>query len=204
MPNPITIMLYDFDELSEHAKERARDWYRQQPGSFRDTEVLEHAKTCAEILGIEIEQIYWHGFSYQGQGACFIGRYAYAPECTRAIKNHVPKDRELHALAQQLVRMQRPFGYRLTARTEAIDHQPAHEYSVRVELTTTGHPALEDLVCFKYTQGVVCDAMRNFMRWIYRRLEAEYDRQMSDACVDHAIRDHGYTFAEDGHWMSRP
>ena len=38
----------------------------------------------------------------------------------------------------------------------------------------------------------------DFAGWIYRRLEQEYEYQMSDECVDEGIRVNEYEFDEGG------
>jgi hypothetical protein len=89
----ITVKAYEFDELSDSAKETARQWFRE--GSYGDDFwsecTLEEAEEQAAHLGIEISRInwtnrhgfngsdpciYWSGFSSQGDGACFEGSWS--------------------------------------------------------------------------------------------------------------------------------
>jgi hypothetical protein len=42
------------------------------------------------------------------------------------------------------------------------------------------------------------ETARDAMRWIYRRLEREYEYQNSVECVDEVIRANEYEFTEDG------
>jgi len=44
----------------------------------------------------------------------------------------------------------------------------------------------------------VRESLRDFMRWIYRALEKEYEYQMSDEAVDENIRCNEYEFDWDG------
>ena len=48
----VEIGIYTFDELSEDAKERARDWYRE---SDEFNPEFEQFETAAKILGIEFD-----------------------------------------------------------------------------------------------------------------------------------------------------
>ena len=47
-----------------------------------------------------------------------------------------------------------------------------------------------------------CDSLietaRDYMRWIYKQLEKEYDYQNSDECVDENILANEYTFEING------
>ena len=73
-----TITLYKFDELpTEAAKEMARSWMRQCAGEdgFYAECTLDDAKEALKALGYSVENIYYSGFSSQGDGACFTGNH---------------------------------------------------------------------------------------------------------------------------------
>lgn len=59
----IETKVYNFTELNDEAKEVARNWYRENTLDYdwRDS-VYEDARQCAEILGIDIDRIYFSGF----------------------------------------------------------------------------------------------------------------------------------------------
>jgi hypothetical protein len=79
--------IYKFAELSDRAKERARDWYRGCIESSDYDSVIEDAARIADILGINLRTravklmgggtrfdpcIWWSGFSSQGDGTLTI------------------------------------------------------------------------------------------------------------------------------------
>lgn len=83
-----TIKVYQFDELSDRAKEKAREWYRSASAddSYWSENVIEDAATVCERMGFDVRQrsvklmgggtrmepaIYFSGFWSQGDGACF-------------------------------------------------------------------------------------------------------------------------------------
>ena len=87
MPEVIQTIVYTLDELDSHAKERARDWYRQASNDddWHDA-VFEDFERVCEILGVELATrsvclygggprqkpcIWFSGFSSQGDGACY-------------------------------------------------------------------------------------------------------------------------------------
>ena len=97
MPTPITIQAYEFDELSESAKERARQWYGESDDdSYWSECVIDEMVEQGELMGIEFApsgrkwrnaktgtegvdnspRIYWSGFCSQGDGACFEGTWS--------------------------------------------------------------------------------------------------------------------------------
>jgi len=89
----IETKVYKFDELSETAKQAARDEFRKNGFGFDWWDsTYEDAEQVAEVLGIDIKQraipthggrtidepaIYFSGFCSQGDGACFEGSYRY-------------------------------------------------------------------------------------------------------------------------------
>lgn len=209
MPEIREYTVYRFDELSDAAKEKARDWFRSCYGEVEDfSAVIDDANTIAAILGIEIETrpvklmgggtrydpCIWYSLSYsQGDGACFEGRYSYAKGSVRKLKEHAPQDTELYRIAEGLRDIQRRHFYRLEAR---VSHRGnyTHPRSTEIEVTSaeTG-----DYVAAEIAE-TVAELLRDFMGWIYVQLREEYEYQTADEQVDEAIRANEYTFTEDG------
>jgi hypothetical protein len=48
------------------------------------------------------------------------------------------------------------------------------------------------------THDTLVETARDFMKWIYRQLEAAWDDNNSDAVVDDNIRANEYLFTEEG------
>jgi len=77
-----TINLYQFVELSDEAKQKAREWFREvSSGNFNDFD-FEYFKddfiNMMSIFGFEVDGVFYSGFSSQGDGASFAGKYSYA------------------------------------------------------------------------------------------------------------------------------
>lgn len=213
MPTQVTITktLYKFDELSDDAKEKAREWYRR--GCLHDEWwefVYEDASTIAKLLGIDLDQkpvklmngstrydpaIYFSGFCSQGDGACFECSYSYAKGSVKAVKSHAPQDKELHRIAEVLQAVQRRHFYKITATSKHRGHYN-HSGCMSIEVGCehcdpgyAGHCEEEELIV---------RALRDFADWIYKQLETEHDYQMSDECVDENIKANEYDFDADG------
>jgi hypothetical protein len=199
MPITLTQTAYTYDELSDAAKETARDWYRQGALDYEWWNfVYDDADQIAKILGIEIDRrgkhtpaIYFSGFWGQGDGACFEGSYSYAKGAHKRIREYAPLDDELHRIADNLLAIQRKHFYQLSAR---ITHTGRyyHEHSTSIHVFHGSDWIDAD------TAEDLADILRDFMRWIYCRLEAEYDFLMSDEQVEESIRANEYLFDEDG------
>lgn len=191
------VILFKFEELSDDAKEKAREWYRQGALDYDWWEdVYSDASEVFRILGIDSRKgnkspaIWFSGFSSQGDGACFEGTYSYAKGSVRAIKRYAPNDDELHRIASGLMMIQRRYGYSITA---SLNHTGRyhHEHSVEVDLDARS-------IVDPLDGSEIISWLRDLMRWIYRRLEEEHDWLLSDEQVDESIIANGYEFTEDG------
>lgn len=216
---PVTVtkkfILYQFQELTEAAKERARAWWREGDLDYEWWDgVYEQAEHAAEMLGIALSRkskdtpsIYFSGFSSQGDGACWEGSYRYKAGALKAVMKEFPAEwtdqsgeyhysegnAELHRIAKGLQDLQRRHFYKL----EADVYHRGHYYNSGCMRVDAGHAdshfrdignAEEDLSAL----------LRDFADWIYRRLEEEYEYLQSDEVVDEAILANEYTFDEYG------
>lgn len=209
MPEVKEYTVYKFEELSDRAKERARDWWRGCENSDFDTDFLyEDFQRMADILGITFDSkpvklmgggtrydptIYWSGFSSQGDGACFEGSYRYAKGAVKAItKETGGTDKELIRIAQALQDAQAKAFYSLRATMKQRGHY-MHSGCMTVDVEDT-RDSWRDVA----QEDDIVQAMRDFADWIYQQLEKEYWWRMADAQVDEAIEANEYTFDEDG------
>lgn len=205
-----TRTLYKFEELSDTAKEKARDWYREgnTTDEFWSESVKEDAACMADILGIDLNQtrktlmggghryaptIYWSGFCSQGDGACFEGKYAYKKGAVKAIKSESPTDVKLHQIAQDLQDAQRKAFYKLEASTKHSGHY-YHSGCMAVEIYHVDDQYRD----VGDAEETIKQALRDFADWIYRQLETEYEYQNSDETVDENITLNEYEFTEQG------
>ena len=198
---------YKFDELNEEGKEKAREWWRDcenQDSSFSEF-VCEDAATIAALFGLDINtrrvtlmggghrhdpNIYYSGFSPQGDGACFEGRYEYKKGALKAVKEHAPQDTELHSIVLALQQAQAKNFYQVVCRTA---HRGHYYHSGCMHVTCE---RADD--CNVVGEDDFIQALREFADWIYSRLEAEYDWVTADEQVDESIRTNGYEFTKGG------
>lgn len=212
MPHTLIKTVYTFDELSEPAKETARAWWRGCYGQEEDWDcTIEDAEQCAALLGIRFRQqaiplcgggtrnkpvVYFSGFSSQGDGACFEGRYTYAKGACKAIREHAPQDKELHRIADALQSIQREAFYGLSATCRHSGHYN-HSGCMMVDVERTS-PQGADLGATEGQADGITQALRDFADWIYSQLEAEDEYRNADEQVDESILANEYEFDEDG------
>lgn len=127
-------------------------------------------------------------------GACFEGRWHWQSATTRRVREYAPQNRELHRIADALQAVQKRNFWQLQAE---IHHRGryCHPYSMDITVTRnspTGQAMTAD------AEAAVSEALRDLAFWLYRQLENEYDRLISDAAVDEALLINEYTFTEAG------
>lgn len=193
MSHVISTTVYQYDELSPEAQEKARDWFRSasEGDNFYSECVIEDATRIGALLGITIDDVYWSGFWSQGSGACFIGSYHYAKGAPKAVKAYAPQDAELHRIADALQSLQRKNFYALTAR---ISHRGHYQHSGCMSVAVA-----DSRDQYREThEDDVTQLMRDFADWIYKKLESAYESDNSDESVSENIRCNEYTFTESG------
>ena len=199
MPTPMTkhYTLYTFDELSDAAKEKAREWFRRDYPDWGWWDgVYETAMTAGEHLGIEIDAINFSGFSSQGDGARFRGSYRFKKGWRKAILAEFGPGQiqtDLLDIGQQLHEAQAPQFYKLVA---VVTYYGRYEHSgcTSIGVSHDEDPYRDIGGC----EDAVIQALREFMDWIYKMLEKEYDWLRSDEAVDESIIANEYTFLENG------
>lgn len=183
-----TYNVYKFDELSDDAKERARNWFKETDDfSFHAELVMEDAKECAKLLGINIEKIYYSGFWSQGDGACFIGNFEHDTNAIQNLKKYSPDDQRLQDIAILLNLCSNV--------TASISHRGHYYHSGCMDIDVQ---PIDDDFDTDSEEDILKDALKSFADWIYRRLEKEYEYQNSNEVIDENILINEYEFLENG------
>ena len=210
MPEFICTTVYQFPELSDPAKDKARAWYRElgPHDDWWDAVYVDFERVC-EILGIRLKTrsvrlmgggtrqkpcVWFSGFWSQGDGASYEGYLSHAKGSTKRIRDYASQDAMLHGIADRLQAVQQRNFYQLFAE---CSHRGRyyHEYSMTVEVardSPTGQKPTSESV------DSVTEALRDLARWLYRQLEAEHDQLTSDDAIEDGIIANEYTFTEAG------
>ena len=189
------VLTYSINELSESAKEKALDEMRI---NWLDYEwydsVYDDAKTIGALMGIDIDHIWFSGFSSQGDGACFEGSYSYKKGSVAAVKAYAPQDKDLHDIVEALAEVQKRNFYQVSASIRHSGHY-YHAYctSINVDRDSDNYQGISE-----DDQDAVIESLRDFMNWIYARLENEYEYQLSDEVMTENCIANEYQFTENG------
>jgi hypothetical protein len=203
MPTISKHTLYNFDELSDRAKEKAREWYREGALDFDWYDsVYDDASHIGDILGININKravklmngstrydpSICFGLWVQGSGAYFDATYEYAKSAAKKIREYAPQDSELHRIADALQQLQRKAFYRLTANIKTSGNY-SHSRAMTIDISDAPNETTEE---------ELSELIRDFADWIYKQLDSEATYCLSDECVDENIEANEYTFDEQG------
>lgn len=193
-----TFKVLTFNELSEEAKDKARDWLKSLLDSSDYECVIEDAKEVASLIGINITSIYWSGAGL-GAGACFEGRYSYKKGSVKAVKAFAPQDETLHRIAKKLQDLQKKHFYQLCAKVTHSGRY-SHEFSTSINVwrDIPSWGGGQEIIVQDDVEDALKVTLRSFMRWIYSQLDKQNDYLHSDEAVDEAILANEYEFYEDG------
>lgn len=194
----LTISTYQYDELSQKAKECAREWYREGGLDYDWWDsTYEDAKQIMELMGIDCDEIYFSGFSSQGSGACFEGSFDPAKVRLKGIKEYAPKDKELYRICKEFHDVSREFPD-LSFSIGQSGHY-YHKHSVNFDFS---YGEMDSSVDTSEAEERLKEASRDLMEWIYRTLEKEYEYLQSDENIVDSIRANEYEFTKDGNRLA--
>src|SRR5574343_1664132 len=182
----ITLDVFQFDELSDSAKEKAREWYRGcDCGDYLDY-IVEDFKAIGKIIGLEVSNVFYSVGFVQSDYAAFVGTWRYAKGCMAAIKEYAPTDAELHNIVSAWCDLQRKHFYRVSAECVCRrDWQAVDGVDVGGWYVLAVHDSASEI-------------SRDLSSWLYHRLRDEVEYKNSDETVDESIRANEYEFYADG------
>lgn len=193
----VTYKTYDFDDLEPDIQERVLDRFREAASEFdfqfSSECVIEDAKEVGKLLGINIQNIYYSGFSSQGDGACFDSSFEYVKGCKQTVMAYAPQDKVLHQITNDFVQVQKRNGYLLEG---ATSHSGFYYHSGCMVIDVG-----KGFYCDEVSEGATNDmkqVLRGFADWIYSRLESEYEHITSQDVICNNIRDNEYRFLDTG------
>ena len=191
------VLSFDFSELSETAREYARNSYREY-GLNDDwyAPLIEDWKEGLELLGIDASDIFFSGFWSQGDGACFECFYSYRKGWRKALNSEFGGSLGdiLLSAGERLQALQRPLFYRLIA-TVSQSGRYVHHYSTIFDVDPDGILSDESAAD---AENELKGILRGLMREIYSSLEREYNYLSSDSVIDECLQNDGLQFLESG------
>ena len=158
---------------------------------------LDEIKEIGKILGIDAKNIYFSGFSSQGDGACFEGDYEYGKQACEKLRKFGRTDAELVRIARDLQKLQSKYFYQLSA---IVTHRFHHYHENSVIIDVEINSDFSNEVTDEAEDGIE-ELLKDFMRWIYKELQDEYESLTSDEYVTETLELNEYSFTSEGEDM---
>lgn len=206
----------NYAELSDEAKEKAREWYRRASEGVDWWDcTYEDAAVCLGYLGFDIKSmvdkrnragdkvwvekinIEFSRFFSQGDGASFTGTWNAAKVNVPGLVSHAPLDKVLHAIAVELsvLALAEPD---LIATIKRISTRHSHSSTMDIGDTDYGRDEGEWTLDMQAREDQLVALARRAADWVYQQLEKEYDYQTSDERMVEDIEANEYEFDEEG------
>lgn len=194
----IETKVYTFAELSPKAQEKALQFARELVDfSCSADYIIEDAKTIAALLGWSISEVRYSGFYSQGDGAMFVGTMHHNANQhgVGGTSSYAPTDTALHDIATRWYMLQQSNEFALSAdvrRSGRYSHEYCTEFDCYDSRTDDGYVESSE------TEDKIKEIARDFMRWIYKQLEDEYEFQTCDNMLKEMLDGNECEFTEDG------
>lgn len=171
-----------FNDLTDSQKEKVLDKNRDTNVDYDWWEyTIDDCKEIGQLMGFEMENIYFSGFHSQGDGACFTGGFSYKKNMVKSIKSLYPTDTELHRIAKEVQELYRKSFYTMCGQISQRGHYN-HERSMSLNYNT-----YQDEIKGQVDEDEWLDIIADFACWIYKRLNNEYDWLTSDEQVAESL-----------------
>jgi hypothetical protein len=191
----VTTNTYTFPELSDKAKDKARECYHNTYMSDEHWHefIIDDAKEVGKLLGFDVERIHFSGFSSQGDGASWAGGYEYAKGAPAAVASYTGNDAELIRIAHGLQDIQRRHFYQLTA-SISTSGRYSHSHTMRADVEDRTDPYRD----VSDAEKDLLELFRDFADWIYKNLREEHEFMTSDPVIAEAFDANDVAFDVNG------
>ena len=209
MPRVIEKTVFKFDELSNDAKGKARDWCRGWiADDWNPLDDNEWLTETAALLGINIGcgrggglGINYSVGSYD-DFVVFKGSWTYRPEAVDEIAKERPTDAELLRIANELQRAwvatAMAGGTELTASmTTRSTGRSGETMDIEVESDVADEDGFTVAIP-NFAAETVGECMTDFAHWMLGSFQSHLEWLNSDECIDETIEANEYEFDEDG------
>ena len=186
-----------FDALTARQRDEILDKYRDWNvyEGWHDY-VYEDFKREMDAIGIEVDDIYFSGFSSQGDGACFEGRVSNWPKFLESVGYTCPALIGLAAEAWGFSVVHRGHYYHENCTSFTSDMVSPDDYSesemdefvyahspYKTDIQNAAFVTILQGYNFSSLQDEFEEEFKRHMRALYNQLEAEYDHLTTDEAI---------------------
>lgn len=215
--------VYQFDELEDRAKARARDWFRQclqSPEDWNADTVIEDGARIADLFGLDLRQrpvklmgggtrmepdCYW-SVGDRDQGLSFSASYSYRKGSVRAVETEAPSCWTDPSTQKTTISTSNTEINRIVCELAEVQRRnfyqiyarASHGRSTFAQSMQIDVERADDKPITEEDGEIVRQCLIDVADWLCKNLETEYEYQYSEECVDENIRANEYEFDEDG------
>lgn len=198
------INIFKYDELSDAAKAKAREWWRESSrhDDFWSECEIDEAKKQGAFMGLEIEKVYFSGFWSQGDGACLEGRWNATSVKAELVADgwgESPATAQIKRIAAEFAEFAKvwPESSFSVKHRGHYSHENCTDFIVSLGDDADNNETLTPEAWSAAKCEIVTTA-KGFMRWIYRQLEDAYSDYNADEQIEAVIIANDYEFTADG------
>jgi hypothetical protein len=197
--------VYNFNELSDEAKEKAINSFRNDPidFEFEADSVMDNWKERLQEIGFEDAEIQYSGFYHQGDGASFVSDID-IHKVFNAMVQCDKINREKVLLYNKVLYMDELKIVELLYMVYRIDSRYCHENTVAVDSDSEFYlnecPDAYDYFdkIFEQLRDDIQDYVHELCQEIFFDLRRSYEYIQSDEYISETICINEYEFYEDG------
>ncbi len=201
-----TIITYDFDELSEEAKQKAINQERNNPNYLSHEwwdRNFDEFKTLCKNMGVEVDNIYFNGFYTQGGGSKFTASIdplllLLGADCD-SYKFKFPK-LELNIPIFELdKRVEKLIESGFIIFTMNINNSNGYYLNVGYDWEYYKDEDYDNIKIHLNKLGDFLESVLNILNeHLYNSLQNEHDYLMSDGAIIQSLINNEYEFLESG------
>ena len=196
----IQTTVYTFSELSDKAKDKAREWWRkanEEDNTWHTFLIEEWKERILPAMGWCGADIGYSGFCSQGDGAHFTGEWRSCNVNARFLEEQEINDEDLLRFFVGYAELAKryPNGFCKIRHSGHYQHENCTDFDIRLADEN------DDEICGELIDNFereIAELSRDVMRHIYRCLEKEWEWQNADEQVDEILISNEYTFTESG------
>lgn len=216
---------YTYDELSDRAKDNAREWFITSDYDYFDCDALE-SSFCEsiEMAGFDIDKVFFSLSYCQGDGVAFEGRLDIRRFLNPENSDYVPSleskeparwicnSHSDFVALRTFLKKYECFADTLSIKVETSSYGGSHLHSMRTEVDLDDGERSEpddytarELILFRQLEKsipdletMVTDVWRTMITWLERDGYDEIEYQHSDEVVEEAMDSYDFTFDIDG------
>jgi hypothetical protein len=199
--------IFKYEELTDAAKAKARDWWkessRRDGDSFWSEYAINEAKEQGKAMGLEISNVYFSGFWSQGDGACFEGSWKAASVKAERVADGWGESEattQIKRIAAEFAKFAKawPESSFTVKHCGRYSHENCTDFSVSLGEYEDNGEGKSTSDQWEAAEKEITETAKDFMRWIYRQLEAAYEDYHADDNVAENIIANAYEFTADG------